>query len=136
MTLTVAPSIATGSTLSMHQRGVALATTRQPTLVYPKAVSSPRDLKRTAQKAAERQMQVAGEGSPLRIVLGMDTIGAQVGPVWSSDGRGNGHIYIRCIWAGGGENVGVQSYTINDLDPNAGSAPRHPDARVPLTAWS
>lgn len=65
-------------------------------------------------------MQVAGLGAPLRIVLGMDCIGAQIGPIWVY----NGKIYVRCIWALG-EIEGVQSYTLNDQPPPWGSRAIH-----------
>lgn len=81
----------------------------QPTPKAPPVVSPPSALEATAQTAATRQMQVAGAGAPLRIVLGEDCIGAQVGPVWYY----NGKLYIRCIWALG-EAEGVQSVFLND----------------------
>lgn len=86
-----------------------MITYAQPTPKAPPVVSPPSALEATAQTAATRQMQVAGAGAPLRIVLGEDCIGAQVGPVWYY----NGKLYLRCIWALG-EAGGVQSVFLND----------------------
>lgn len=84
------------------------ATPIKPTPPPPPVVSSPHALAATAQSAADRQMQVAGAGAPLRIVLGEDHIGAQVGPVWYY----NSKLYVCCIWAQG-EAEGVQSVFLN-----------------------
>lgn len=100
---TVAHTAATAKSLSRFLPGVTW------TAPPPPVVTPPATLAETAQTAADRQMQVAGEGASLRIVLGMDCIGAQVGPVFY-----NNMLYVRCIWAGGGENEGVQSVTLND----------------------
>ncbi len=75
----------------------------------PSSVTPPPTLNSTSRPAADRQLQVPGEGAPLRIVLGMDCIGAQVGCWWY---HGN-YLVLRCIWSGGGAHEGVQSVTLN-----------------------
>lgn len=83
--------------------------TYAPVTTAPPVVTPPAPINDTSQTAADRQLQVAGEGASLRVVLGEDCLGAQVGPVWYH----NGLLVARCIWAMGPAE-GVQSVFLND----------------------